>query len=46
MKQLSLIDSMFLYAEDARMPMHIGSLYILASDEEKEFDIKNFKQFF
>ena len=46
MKQLSLIDSMFLYAEDARMPMHIGSLYIMASDEEKECDIANFKQFF
>ena len=46
MKQLSLIDSMFLYAEDARMPMHIGSLYIMASDEEKEFNLDEFKQFF
>lgn len=46
MKQLSLIDSLFLYTEDARMPMHIGSLYILASDGEKEFDLDEFKQFF
>lgn len=47
MKQLSLVDSLFLYAEDVRMPMHIGSLYILASEDGiKEFNAEEFKEFY
>lgn len=46
MQQLSLIDSLFLYAEEPKMPMHIGSLYIMAADDkEKEFDFDHFKAF-
>lgn len=46
MQQLSLIDSLFLYAEDTKMPMHIGSLYIMAADDEaKEFNFEDFKTF-
>lgn len=46
MEQLSFIDSMFLYVEDNRMPMHIGSIYFLAAaDPQKEFDLESFKEF-
>ena len=46
MQQLSLTDSIFLYAEDERMPMHIGSIYIIVPDkEEVEFDFESLRQF-
>ncbi|MEM1322627.1 MAG: wax ester/triacylglycerol synthase family O-acyltransferase [Bacteroidota bacterium] len=46
MQQLSALDSWFLHLENARMPMHIGAIYIFASDdEEQEFDFDAFKDF-
>ncbi len=46
MQQLSALDSWFLHLENARMPMHIGAVYIFApTDESKEFDFPQMKEF-
>lgn len=46
MEQLSLVDSMFLYLEDHRTPMHIGSFYILAPEGgNRKFEKDEFRQF-
>ncbi len=45
MRQLSGQDSMFVFLESAKTPMHIGGLYILDSPNKK-FDFESFKTFF
>lgn len=43
MQQLQGLDSMFLYMETPRMPMHLGGIYIFEQPEGESFDFEGFK---
>ena len=44
MKQLSNLDSAFLFLESSKTPMHIGALHIFESPDKKNASFEIFKE--
>jgi len=44
MQQLHGLDSMFLYMETPRMPMHLGGVYIFEQPQDQPFDFYGFRE--